>query len=80
MMDYDTAIAKAIRLAKGQVRLQNKLKRHGVTVTQQAISCWKTAGYAPRNRHSAISKAVNRRVSVRELEHDIFRAQGVADA
>lgn len=74
-MTKETAIARAIRLACGQVRLREKLKRHGVAVTQQAISGWKVQGYAPRDRHSAISRAVSRRVSVRELEQDVLLAQ-----
>lgn len=75
MQTKETGIAKAIRLAKGQVALCEKLKRHGVDVTQQAISLWHCAGYAPRKQHSAISRAVSRRVSIRELEQDILVAQ-----
>lgn len=74
----ETAIAKAIRISKGQMRLRAALKKQGVDVTQQAISTWNVKGYAPARRLSAVAKAVNYRVSVRELRRDLVAA-GVAD-
>jgi hypothetical protein len=55
-MNY-SAIASAIAFAGGQIALRDALAEHNVHVTQQAISLWKTQGYAPANHHEAIVAA-----------------------
>jgi hypothetical protein len=56
----ETAIASAIRQMQGQVALQQALLDCASTsVTQQAISLWKTQGYAPRDRHADIADVLS---------------------
>lgn len=55
----ETAIASAIRQMQGQVALQQALQQEGVFVTQQAISLWKTQGYAPRDRHASLAQVLS---------------------
>jgi hypothetical protein len=55
-MNY-SAIASAIAFAGGQIALRDALAEHNVHVTQQAISLWKTQGYAPSYHHEAIIAA-----------------------
>jgi hypothetical protein len=53
----ESAIADAIAFAGGQIALRDALAEHNTHVTQQAISFWKTRGYAPANHHEAIIAA-----------------------
>jgi hypothetical protein len=56
----ETAIASAIRQMQGQVALQQALLDcAGASVTQQAISLWKTQGYAPRDRHEPLARVLS---------------------
>jgi len=50
----ESAISQAIAFAGGQIALRDALAEQGVHVTQQAISLWKTQGYAPANHHDSI--------------------------
>lgn len=67
----DPAIARAIKLAGGQVGLSERLAKQHISITQQGISYWKIRGYAEPQYHSAISQAVGRRITVKELRDDI---------
>lgn len=51
-------IAELIEEMDGQVALQSALAEYGVSITQQAISLWKTQGYAPANRHAILAQLV----------------------
>jgi hypothetical protein len=56
----ETAIERLIRQTGGQVALQQSLwRQEGVRVTQQAVSLWKTQGYAPRDRHEPLARVLS---------------------
>ena len=69
----DSAISRVITFAGGQIALRDALAEQGVTVTQQAISLWKTQGYAPTTHHWAIVVAATAACKRRSGENCVLQ-------
>lgn len=63
-----TAIARAIHILKGQVKVS---EARGVT--QQAVSLWYHQGYAPEAHWKPLERATRGRVTVEDFEADYNR-------